>query len=94
MVDRVQQNSIAALETTTIKTGAIRFGSVLIVDSMDILSSFFQSVMDRSKRKNNLIAIKTNAIVWVFTTKDLQPGEKDGTLDLIKNASGLRQCRF
>ena len=47
--------------------------------------------MDRSTRKNNLIANTTGAPVCVFIAKDLQSGEKDGTLDLIKNAS--RRCR-
>ena len=94
MVDRVRQEFIAALfETSTINTGAILYGSFLIVDIMDILPSFFQSVMDRSKRKKDLIANKTEAPVWVFIAKDLQPGEKDGTLDLIKNASGSRRHR-
>ena len=95
MVDRVRQEFIAApFETSTINTGAILYGSFLIVDNMDILPSFFQSVMDRSKRKKDLIANKTEASIWVFIAKDLQPGEKDGTLDLIKNASGLRRHRF
>ena len=94
MVDRVRQEIIAALfETSTINTGAILYGSFLIVDIMDILPSFFQSVMDRSKRKKDLIANKTEASIWVFIAKDLQPSEKDGTLDLIKNASGSRRHR-
>ena len=88
--DRVQHESIAALQTTTIKTGV---GSVLIVN-MDIdifYPSDVQSIMDRSKEKNNLIANTTDAPVYVCIAKDLQSGEKDGTLDLIKNAS--RKCR-
>ena len=97
MVDHVRQEFIAALfETDTIKTGAILYGSCSIVnmDMGKICPSFFQSVMDRSKRKKDLIANKTEASIWVFIAKDLQPGEKDGTLDLIKNASGSRRHRF
>ena len=97
MVDRVRQEFIAApFETSTINTGAILYGSVSIVnmDMGKICASFFQSVMDRSKRKKDLIANKTEASIWVFIAKDLQPGEKDGTLDLIKNASGWRRHRF
>ena len=88
--DRVQHESIAALQTTTIKTGV---GSVLIANmDMDIFyPSDVQSFMDRSKEKNNLIANTTGAPVYVCIAKDLQSGEKDGTLDLIKNAS--RKCR-
>ena len=90
--DRVQHESIAALQTTTIKTGV---GSVLIVNinmDMDIFDpSDVQSIMDRSKEKNNLIANTTDAPVYVCIAKDLQSGEKDGTLDLIKIAS--RKCR-
>ena len=88
--DRVQHESIAALQTTTIKTGV---GLVLIVN-MDIdifYPSDVQSFMDRSKEKNNLIANTTGAPVYVCIAKDLQSGEKDGTLDLIKNES--RKCR-
>ena len=97
MVDRVRQEFIAApFETSTINTGAILYGSVSIVkmDMGKICPCFFQSVMDRSKRKKDLIANKTEASIWVFIAKDLQPGEKDGTLDLIKNASGSRRHRF
>ena len=88
--DRVQHESIAALQTTTIKTGV---GLVLIVNmDMDIVyTSDVQSFMDRSKEKNNLITITTDAPVYVCIAKDLQSGEKDGTLDLIKNES--RKCR-
>jgi len=88
--DRVQHESIAALQTTTIKTGV---GLVLIVN-MDIdifYPSDVQAIIDRSKEKNNLIANTTGAPVYVCIAKDLQSGEKDGTLDLIKNAS--RKCR-
>ena len=91
MVDNIRQEFIAVLfEPDTIKTGAILYGSCSIVnmDMGKICLSFVQSVMDRSKRKKDLIANKTEASIWVFIAKDLQPGEKDGTLDLIKNASG------